>query len=205
MLVFVDESGDAGLNPEKTSSPVFIVCLTIFNDSNSAQACDDEISRIRRSLQMPNTTEFRFSQNTHRVRDEFLNGVCSHDFRYSAIVLKKESLWGQKFCDEPVGDYAVKLAFQNVQDQLLDAIVVLDGDGRHRRTRNRLGTYLRQHLNSDGHQAIKKLKIQPSHRNNLIQLADMICGTLWQTYRHQDDSYRRIIARRELGVRIWPG
>lgn len=53
---------------------------------------------------------------------------------------------------------------------------------------------------------IKKVKIQSSHSNNLIQLADMVVGAIHRGYGQKEDKkiYRSIIKPREIKVQAWP-
>ncbi len=59
----------------------------------------------------------------------------------------------------------------------------------------------------DGGRRIKKVGMKPSHSDNLLQLADMVCGAIARAC-HQDkrqsDVFRRIIAHREVSVLLWP-
>jgi hypothetical protein len=53
---------------------------------------------------------------------------------------------------------------------------------------------------------IGKIKIQDSNRNNLLQLADMICGAVARSYTQKEDAktYRALVAHREIYVQLWP-
>jgi len=50
------------------------------------------------------------------------------------------------------------------------------------------------------------IKVQNSEGNNLIQLADMICGAINRSFSEKPDApdYRKIIASREISVRLIP-
>ena len=50
MLVFVDESGDAGMKLERTSSPFFVVTAVLFEDREAAATCDRRIDHFRKGL-----------------------------------------------------------------------------------------------------------------------------------------------------------
>ncbi|HEY5298533.1 MAG TPA: DUF3800 domain-containing protein [Verrucomicrobiae bacterium] len=103
--------------------------------------------------------------------------------------------------------YACGLVFENAKPYLNDATVVIDGSGS-REFRRQLGSYLRRRTNDTKSNArvIGKIKIQDSKRNNLLQLADMICGAVARSYTRKDDAqtYRRLIAHREIYVQLWP-
>jgi hypothetical protein len=72
--------------------------------------------------------------------------------------------------------------------------------------RLQLEKYLKKKINVDD-EIIRKIKTEPSHSNNLIQLADMVCGAIGRSYKLDKAdrmTYRKIIGHRELGVQLWP-
>jgi hypothetical protein len=66
-------------------------------------------------------------------------------------------------------------------------------------------TYLKRKMNQD-RQCIRKMVAKDSKRNNLIQLADMICGALKKCYNpaKKDTSYRAMVSHLEMSLQIWP-
>ena len=61
-----------------------------------------------------------------------------------------------------------------------------------------------QMTDADGTCRIKKVAMEASHSNNLVQLADMICGAVNRSFTSGDDAYRTIIKRHEKFVQRWP-
>jgi len=78
---------------------------------------------------------------------------------------------------------------------------MIDGSGS-REFKHQFQSYLKRKVGS----LIKKVKIQSFHSNNLIQLADMIAGSIHRSYGQKGDSgiYRKIIKPREIKVQVWP-
>ena len=69
--------------------------------------------------------------------------------------------------------------------------------------------YLKRKINNkkQSFSYIKKVKIQDSKKNNLIQLADMVCGAVSRSFRSdskKDQSPRSLIRHREIYVQFWP-
>lgn len=91
MLIFLDESGDAGRRPGFGSSSHFVLALVIFADRAEAARCDERITRLRTELGKPPRFEFHFRDNAHSVRLAFLRAVAAYRFAYYATVLVKES------------------------------------------------------------------------------------------------------------------
>jgi Protein of unknown function (DUF3800) len=59
---------------------------------------------------------------------------------------------------------------------------------------------------ADGECMIRKVKIQDSDKNDLIQLADMVCGAVARSFSGKPDAnvYRSIIQSKESYVQVWP-
>ena len=208
MLVFIDESGDPGLKIDKGSSRFFSIGLVVFQDNEEALACDQRIELLKREIGWKKASEFHFKRNSDRVRESFLNAVAPYNFFYYGIVINKDpkKLWGEGFQDkQSFYKYTSGLIFENARDKLENAIVTIDKSGNDE-FRQQLGSYLRSRLNNKA-RLIKKVKMQRSEGNNLLQLADYIAGVINRSIlnkKKKSDAYRKIIAHREIYVQIWP-
>lgn len=69
--------------------------------------------------------------------------------------------------------YASSLVFENAKEVLTEATVIIDGSGSREFPRQ-LQSYLKRRINDPGQRAIRKVKLQDSSRNNLVQLVDMV-------------------------------
>lgn len=78
MLVFIDESGDAGLKVDGGSSRYFIVTLVAFEDHQEAQAADDRIDLLRREIGVSDRFEFHFNKMKPNQRKQFLSAIGRH-------------------------------------------------------------------------------------------------------------------------------
>lgn len=208
MLVFLDESGDPGMKLSGGSSDLFIVTLVVFNDHEEAQAGDDRIRLLRRELGVREEFEFKFNKMNRTFRVAFLEAVGTFGFFYFGTVLQKSRLRGPGFqFKQSFYKYTCSLVFENAKPHLSDATVVIDGSGS-REFRKQLSTYLRRKVNDERSAArhIRKVKVQDSHRNNLLQLADVVCGAVARSHGEKADAaeYRRMISHREIYVQVWP-
>jgi len=208
MLAFIDESGDPGLKLEKGSSQYFTIRLVVFDDHEEATACDQRIELLKRELGWQGLNEFHFKRNSNKVREAFLKAISPYNFFYYGIVINKDpkKLWGEGFKDkQSFYKYAAGLVFENAKDKLDKAIVVIDRSG-NLEFRNQLVKYLRRRMNVST-KVIKKVKMQRSEGNNLLQLADYVTGIInrsVQNRKKKADLFRKIIAHREIFVQIWP-
>lgn len=208
MLVFVDESGDTGVQLDKRgTSQFFVVTAVTFEDHEEAEACDKAITQLRASLGWNENTEFHFTNLSREHRLQFLAHVAGFEFFYLSVVLNKAKLTGPGFqFKDSFNKYAVNLVFQNAKPRLANATVIIDGKGE-RKFRRQLQTYLKKRVNEQGQTAIRKVKLEGSHTNNLLQLADIVCGAVTRSLQPSKADfrdYRRVIKHREISFQIWP-
>ncbi|MCI0691686.1 DUF3800 domain-containing protein [candidate division KSB1 bacterium] len=209
MLVFVDEAGDIGFKFSKGSSRLLVVTIVLFEEQEEAKNCDTRIDLLRNELQLPRRFEFHFNQNSPEIRKAFLQAVVPYNFFYFAIVIDKEkfNLTARTPTAEAFYRYARSLVFESAKPYLSDAIVTIDGSGGRDFKRN-LQHDLKKRINRPLAKVryIKMIKVQDSEGNNLIQLADMICGAINRSFSGKPDApdYRKIIAPREISVQLIP-
>jgi hypothetical protein len=207
MLVFIDESGDPGLKLNAGSSDYFIVTLVAFEDNEEALAADQRIEALKGELGFRHEFEFKFNKLKGDFREAFLSAVAGFGWFYFSIVINKRKLTGPGFrFKESFYKYTCGLVFENAKPHLDQATVVIDGSGS-REFRRQLGSYLRKRVNEPaGSRFIRKVKVQDSLKNNLVQLADTVCGAVARSYTQKEDAqrYRRLIAHREIYVQFWP-
>ena len=207
MLVFIDESGDPGMKRKDGSSRLFIVTAVIFEDNEEAQRCDVRINEIRGLLGVNHRFEFHFNKCCDRYRKVFLERVSDANFFYHAIVLNKAKLWGEGFkYKNSFYKYAASLVFENAKSQLLQAKVVVDKRG-NQEFRTELAKYLKGRMNDGQKVLIKKVSMESSHSNNLLQLADMVSGAVFRSFdtsKANRKEFRKLLNTRELTVQVWP-
>jgi hypothetical protein len=200
MIIFIDESGDAGFKVQKGSTPVFIIAMIIFDDELDAEETALRIKKYRRSIGKKSNYEFKFSKSNKEYRLNFLNLIKKCKFRVRAIVFKKEVIYSDNLRTDTnkFYNYAVKLVLQHNNETIKNVKIRIDGLGE-RKFRQNLTTYLRQELNHSEKQVLKNLRFRDSNKDVLIQLADMIAGSIKRSYDtdktdHKD--YLRTISKR---------
>jgi len=206
MLIFIDESGDSGLKIKEGSSRYFTIALVVFEENEEASGCEQRISLLKKELGLTKDFEFHFKRNSDKVRRSLLAAVAPYSFFYYGIAINKDpkKLWGEGFKNkESFYKYACGLVFENAKEKLDHATIVIDESG-NLDFKRQLARYLRRKMKKG---AIKKVKMQRSSSNNLLQLADYAAGVINRSVQNQkkwSDEYRKIIAHREIYVQIWP-
>jgi hypothetical protein len=206
--VYVDESGDSGMQGKPGSSLYFVVAAVLFDSDESAKRCRAAIRGLHESLGWSSRQEFKFNRANKEIRSQFFNAVRDHDFWFNAVVLNKKSLTGPGFqFKDPFYKYTVRLVFTNAKSYLEAATVVMDQCGS-RDFRQQMEKYLKaQMTGKDGACPIKSVRTEKSHACELVQMADMVAGAVARSFNPDKSDakmYRAIIRHRERNVQLWP-
>lgn len=204
MLVFIDESGDAGFKFEKGSSTHFVVTLILFTDNEEALKVDNHISEIKKRTNLRSDFEFHFHKTGDKICKYFLTEISKFDFRYFGVVVNKNELQKQKFpSPQDFYNFTCGLVCQSAKNFLSQATVVIDGK-KSKEFKTKLGNFLKNSLNDKESKIfyIKKVKMQDSGKNNLLQIADMVCGAVARSFKQINNAevYREIIKDKEILV-----
>lgn len=191
MLVFIDESGDAGFKVEQGSSPVFAAAMVVFSSADAAQHADGIVNAALDELRA--YPEFKFNKTSDSRKQEFFERILACDFRIRAIVVRKDVIYSRrlKSQNEEFYRYFVKSMVQHDGGLLDGARIVIDGSGE-RIFRRDLQRYLKTHCGA----SIKSVKFADSRRDRLVQLADMVVGAIARSYRadrKDNDRWRRLL------------
>lgn len=179
MLVLIDESGDPGFKLVRGSSSHFVVAMVIFDDFGEAERTSAAIDDLRRQLRL--RTEFKFSKCHDRVKDAFFECVCTRQFSVRVLVVDKSAIYSDNLREhkELFYNYFVQQLLHHDNGALKDARIKVDGSG-DRRFKAELNSYLRRQLDAG---QVRSIRFAESHRDNLIQLADMAAGAICRSYR----------------------
>ncbi len=208
MLALIDESGDSGFKIGKGSSKYFTIALVIFEDDEEAIACDSRIELLKRELGWKANSEFHFKSNSDKIREAFFKAVLPYNFFYYGFVLDKYStkLYKDVFKNkDSFYKYTCGLVFENAKNKLIDSTVIIDENG-NLDFKRQLAKYLMSKINTNHQKSIKKVKMQKSSSNNLLQLADYVAGAINRslTEKRKRKHYRNYISLKEISVQIWP-
>lgn len=182
MIIFIDESGDAGFKTQQGSTPTFVIAMVIFDDELDAEETALKIKRHRQTIHKQDAYEFKFSKSSKETRLQFLQAISDCRFRVRGIVFRKQNLYSTHLKSNKDGfyNYAVKMLLQHNGDTIRNAKIRIDGLGE-KEFRKSLSTYLRKELNHSS-KVIDNLKFRDSNKDVLIQLADMIAGSIKRSY-----------------------
>lgn len=199
MLVFIDDSGDPGFKFDKGSSTHFVIACIVFDDNLDAEETALKIKRLRRSLGWRDDHEFKFNKASKDIRLAFLNEIKGCKFRIRAIIADKSIIRSVELRrnKNKFYNYMIKEVLSKSAGKIIDGRIRLDGH-EDRSYKKAATTYFRQQANPDG-SIIKDMKFVNSKNDNLIQLADMVAGSLLRTTQKRktdSDIYLKVINKR---------
>ncbi|HJQ08729.1 MAG TPA: DUF3800 domain-containing protein [Candidatus Saccharimonadales bacterium] len=199
MLVFIDDSGDAGFKLEKGSSKHFVIACVIFDDNLDAEETALKIKRLRRTLKWRDDHEFKFNKTNKEIRLTFLNEVKGCSFRIRAIVADKSIIRSPELRTNKTKfyNYMIKEVLSKSDGSIKNGSIRLDGH-EDRSYKKAATTYFKQQANPRGG-VIKDMKFVNSKNDNLIQLADMVAGSILRTTQSSktdNAEYLKVIKKR---------
>jgi hypothetical protein len=199
-LVFIDDSGDPGFKLGKGSSDFFIISAVIFDDTLEAEKTALAIKTLRRELGFSDKVEFKFNKSNKNVRIKFLEIIKDFDFKVRSIVFEKRLLISEELRNHKNSfySYAIKMLLDHNGGSILNASIKLDGSG-DRIFKRSFTSYLRKNLNDSDRKVVDSLRFVDSKENVLIQLVDMIAGTVRRSYdfdKTDREIYKKIIRKR---------
>jgi hypothetical protein len=184
MILFVDESGDPGLKLKRGSSKYLIIAGVIFREVEEIRKATREIERFRQKFQYSSTYEFKFNKTKKRTKIGFLKSVKDCNFEIRSVVLDKSILSSsfRKQIEKNLYDICFKVLLEDSVKDEKEVKVRLDGSAG-REFRKTVTVSLRRFLNENKKGGIKlDLKVVDSKGDVIIQLADMVVGSIRRGY-----------------------
>jgi hypothetical protein len=173
MLIFIDESGDAGF--KNGSSKCFIIALIIFSCNEDAEKTDKAIERLK--IKSGVKPEYKFSKTKDTLKEGFFECVGNFDFKISAIVVNKDRIFSPTLQKNPKKFYNFFLK-QIIQKSGITRPARVKIDRASSRIfQQETKNYLCSCVSLD----MRNIKFENSKSNNLIQLADMVSGAIART------------------------
>lgn len=194
MIVFIDDSGDPGFKLSKGSSKYFIICCVIFTDNLEAEKTSLSIKELRRKLKISDFYEFKFNKTNNKFRKAFFETVKSFKFKVRAIAVDKKKIYSQRLKNhkEEFYNYIIMQVIKHGQGKIKKAKLKFDKRGEVG-IRNQLRVYLSHRLDNKNQHIFCDLKFVDSRQNTLIQLADMLAGSIYAYYLNKDKSFLNLL------------
>lgn len=92
-------------------------------------------------------------------------------------------------------NFLVKQVLRYDFGTISNATLIIDESFKSKEKKTALATYLRKQLNTlpGGDKKIANVRYRESHRDNLLQVADMVAGAIARAHEKEDDTYQRLL------------
>jgi hypothetical protein len=219
MPTFIDESGDTGPNPDPKNCYFHLAAVWV-PSHDVAEAFRDNVRSLRQQLKIRRDYEFKFSKtwNYPSYRRAFFEAAMQHEFRFAVSSIdKRDKDWcnaaGEVFHWASAVYLASSLRDTYIEAQqtlinagskspLRDVVVVDDNDDSNflkivRTAFGGLGAACKPPLHLIG-----KVRFRGSGPDELVQLADMVCGaySAFIGEKEEKDRWYEMIASRDVAA-----
>jgi hypothetical protein len=204
MLVFIDDSGDAGFKTGHGSSSAFVIALAVFDDNLEAEKTSLAIKELRRKLKFSDLFEFKFNKSNRKIKKDFIEAVSRHKFRVRAIVVQKDSIYSQRLKNykENFYNFIVMQVLKHSAKSIKNAKIKFDKRGE-KSLRDEMRVYLSRELDNKNKKIFSDFKFVDSKQNTLVQLADMVAGSIFSSVTDKDKTYLRYLKKAGRIEDVW--
>lgn len=195
-----DEAGDVSLNFAKGASRYFVPA---FIGTQKPDRLREKLAELRQELGLSETHEFKFHKMTSaEIRNEVFSMLAHADFEAWALIVDKTRLPKIFETTESLEIYThfITELLAIIPNELQkDATLILDEFASTPDLRTELRrTMIKRHMP----RLFKRVIIRSSHRESLIQVADLVAGAIMRRDTQNDadafDMISRKIKRLEL-------
>ena len=177
-FIFIDDSGDTGLNDSATTH--FVVAAVLVVNRNNLDTLRIAMDGFRAGLGWKELHELKFNMTKKSIIINLLKFIKQFEFKAYAMVLDKSKIKSNQFFSSNETPYNYVIKELLIKLDLKEPSIVIDGVS-HKKHAERVRTYLRKSLREHG---VKNCKISfvDSRKDTLIQLADIIAGSVARSY-----------------------
>lgn len=179
---YIDETGDHSLNTVKTGTSKYFIILAIIIKESAVDDLDSHITKIRNKYY--GGSEIKSSTTKDDRRSEIFNELFLKDFKYYALVIKKENVNKESglIYKKPFIKATNRIIYSSLVQHFPKIKIFADGHGGNEFIES-FKKYITKNIESDLF-VEPKIEIVNSKNKNLVQLADLIAGTVNKKYQN---------------------
>lgn len=194
--LWADESGDSGFKFNRGSS-VHMVVAVVYMVASDASTISEAITNMKTKLGLPLEFEFKFSRTSNKFREEFFDALLRHKWEYKAIVVNKRRLRAPALTGHPHQLYCelVRRLLYDNDPPLAKAVLTIDEAVAKIHYRE-FNAVLKQYVSKN---TVRKIRQVKSNKEQMIQLTDMIAGSIFRKYEKNDSRYYdRLLSKQRI-------
>jgi len=197
-FIYIDDSGDAGLKNSNTDK--LIIAAVIIIEEDKKAVLNDAINLYREQLGWNELDEFKFAKTNKTILVDLINYIKNFDYKVYVVVLDKSEIDIDRIPKDKISIY------NHVLKELLLRVckdkqnITIDGKyGKKHDAEVRV--YLRKQLRNNGITGTR-IKFIDSRKDSLVQLADIVVGSVARSYKNKIDSQRYIDLLKDKIIKI---
>lgn len=189
-----DEAGDVGMNFEKGTSRYFV---PVFISTSSPDALRQTLADLRQSLELRETHEFKFHKMADaEIRTQVFSTLARANFDAWVLIVDKTHLPKIFETTESIEIYThfITELLNIIPAELQkDATLILDEFGSTPDLRTELRRAMRKRQMP---RLFKRVIVRTSHRESLIQVADLVAGAVMRRDSQNDSEAFDMISKK---------
>jgi hypothetical protein len=197
MLTFTfagDESGDTSFNFERGASRYFVITVIATQSPDSLRVL---LEKLREESGLAQNYEFGFRKlSAERLRNRVFSALSQADFDVWAILVDKaklaEAYKGMSGLDFYLY-FVTELISRIPSEKRIGGTLILDEYGYPDQTKEELKRILKARNIAHG---FRRISIRRSQSEPLIQIADLVAGSIWRRDTHNDTGAYEMIERK---------
>ena len=197
-FIYIDDSGDAGLKNSNTDK--LIIAAVIIIEEDKKAVLNDAINLYREQLGWNELDEFKFAKTNKTILVDLINYIKNFDYKVYVVVLDKSEIDIDRIPKDKISIY------NHVLKELLLRVckdkqnITIDGKyGKKHDAEVRV--YLRKQLRNNGITGTR-IKFIDSRKDSLVQLADIVVGSVARSYKNKIDSQRYIDLLKDKIIKV---
>lgn len=198
MIAFIDESGDPGLDVKKGASPYLVFAMVIFEKEIDITEIQYKMTRYRKKIAYSPSYEFKFRKSRKKIIIGLLSSVKSCNFRIISLIVDKRDLkFRKKVSSKEIYNSLLSLLLDKCLTKKGNVRIRLDGKAE-RELQTSIRSFIKRYLCAKGKNVKLDFKIINSKNDDIIQLTDIIVGSIARSYMaNKKDSaiYKKIIEK----------
>ena len=184
-----------------------MLAAVVFKDEGEANRCSDAMDALRLELGWKPEKEFKFNNMQSSIRIQVLERLGAFAFTTHIFALNKPQLWPRAL-QKKNQMYAkiVRWIIENAVHDLEAASIVFDkcgGPAFYKILSHEIDAAIRSRSKPN---AIQRITSMDSKHHNLLQVADIVCGSAARLYSRKCDAkrYYPLISHKQGTFRFWP-
>ena len=198
MPIFIDESGDTGLDEHSSR---FFRLAAVWISKEQAEPFREAMDQLRKAFGLKQTHEFKYvwSGNHPEHREAIFQTAIQHDFRFAVCTVDKfrEPWIARKGSD--ILDVCVESILRSLWPAFVpfESVTIDNNDDQEFLISVKQRVRDLSQLAGSKRNLVKKVRFLNSKSDSLLQLTDLVCGLTAD--QHADPQIIRLIQTRCLG------